>query len=256
MLTVWSNTQLPFEVQATLSDILELPPSEIRVVVPGIGGGFGGKLRIGVEHFCALLARKCGRPVKVITTSEEELTAAHPRQSSIITVKTGVTEDGRILAREGRVMVDCGAYAGSGPGTAAIALQILVGPYRTPNLRLESLAVYTNKVPSGSFRAPSGPMANFAVECQMDMIAADLGIDPLELRLRNVVRDGDLGPAGEVLEAVSIEDCLRRAADAIGWSDRRPAGPRQGDRLQLVDDDRRLVGRLRQAQSRRHGGAE
>src|SRR5262249_9224284 len=86
-----------------------------------------------------------------------------------------------------------------------------------------SLAVYTNKVPSGSFRAPAGPMANFAVECQMDMIATDLGIDPLDLRLRNVVRDGDLGPAGEVLEAVSIEECLRRAADAFGWNDRRPA---------------------------------
>jgi len=222
-LTVWSNAQLPYEVQATLSDILELPPSQIRVVVPGIGGGFGGKLRIGVEHFCALLARRCGRPVKMITTSEEELTAAHPRQSSIITVKTGVAADGRILARQGRVLVDCGAFAGSGPGTAAIALQILVGPYRTPNLLMESLAVYTNKVPSGSFRAPAGPMANFAVECQMDMIAADLGIDPLQIRLRNVVRDGDLGPAGETLEAVSIEECLNRAAQAIGWDDRRPA---------------------------------
>jgi CO/xanthine dehydrogenase Mo-binding subunit len=222
-LTVWSNAQLPFEVQSMLSDILALPSSQIRVVVPGIGGGFGGKLRIGVEHFAALLARACGRPVKIITTSEEELIAAHPRQPSIIRLKTGVDRDGRILAREGHVIVDCGAYAGSGPLVGAVALQILAGPYRTPNLRLESLAVYTNKVPSGSFRAPSGPMANFAVECQMDMIAEDLGIDPLELRLRNVVHEGDLGPAGEVLKSVSVEECLRRAADAIGWHDRRPA---------------------------------
>jgi CO/xanthine dehydrogenase Mo-binding subunit len=222
-LTVWTNAQLPFEVQSTLSDILGLPTSRIRVVVPGIGGGFGGKLRIGVEHFAALLARHCGRPVKIVTTSEEELIAAHPRQASIVTLKTGVTRDGRILARQGRVIVDCGAYSGSGPGTGAVALQCLVGPYRTPCLDLESLAVYTNKVPSGSFRAPSGPMANFAVESQMDMVAEDLGIDPLELRLRNIVREGDLGPAGEVLKAVSIEECLRRAADAIGWHDRRPA---------------------------------
>jgi CO/xanthine dehydrogenase Mo-binding subunit len=222
-LTVWSNAQLPFEVQAMLSDILELPASRVRIVVPGIGGGFGGKLRIGVEHFAALLARACGRPVKIITTSEEELIAAHPRQASIITLKTGVARDGRILARDGRVIVDCGAYAGSGPLVGAVALQVLVGPYRTPNLRVESLAIYTNKVPSGSFRAPSGPMANLAVECQMDMIAEDLGIDPLELRLRNVVHEGDLGPAGEVLKSVSIEECLRRAADAIGWHDRRPA---------------------------------
>src|SRR5436190_17869092 len=205
-LTVWSNAQLPFEVQTTLSEILQLPSSQIRVVVPGIGGGFGGKLRIGVEHFAALLARVCGRPVKIITTSEEELTAAHPRQAAIITLKTGVARDGRILAREGRVIVDCGAYSGSGPGVGAVALQCLYGPYRTPNLRLESLAVYTNKVPSGSFRAPSGPMANFAIECQMDMIAEDLDIDPLEIRLRNVVQEGDLGPAGEVLRSVSIEE--------------------------------------------------
>lgn len=222
-LTVWTNAQLPFEVQTTLADILGMPTSRIRVIVPGVGGGFGGKLRIGVEHFAALLARQCGRPVKMVTTSEEELIAAHPRQAAIITLKTGVDRDGRILARQGRVIVDCGAYSGSGPGTGAVALQCLVGPYRTPNLEMESLAVYTNKVPSGSFRAPSGPMANFAVESQMDMIADDLGIDPLELRLRNIVRDGDTGPAGEVLRAVSIEECLRRAADAIGWHDRRPA---------------------------------
>ena len=222
-LTVWSNAQLPFEVQAMLGDILELPASRVRVVVPGIGGGFGGKLRIGVEHFAALLARASDRPVKIVTTSEEELTAAHPRQAAIVTLKTGVAEDGRILAREGRVLIDCGAYAGSGPLVGAVALQVLAGPYRTPNLRLESVAVYTNKVPSGSFRAPSGPMANFAVECQMDMIAEDLGIDPLELRLRNVVHEGDLGPAGEVLKSVSIDECLRQAANAIDWHNRRPA---------------------------------
>jgi CO/xanthine dehydrogenase Mo-binding subunit len=221
-LTVWSNAQLPFEVQAMLSDILELPASRVRVVVPGIGGGFGGKLRIGVEHFAALLARASDRPVKIVTTSEEELTAAHPRQAAIVTLKTGVAEDGRILAREGRVLIDCGAYAGSGPLVGAVALQVLAGPYRTPNLRLESVAVYTNKVPSGSFRAPSGPMANFAVECQMDMIADDLGIDPLELRLRNVVHEGDLGPAGEVLKSVSVDECLRQAANAIDWHNRRP----------------------------------
>lgn len=222
VLTVWSNGQLPFEIQTTLSDILQLPTSRIRVVIPGIGGGFGGKLRIGVDHFAALLARACGRPVKMVTTSEEELIAAHPRQAAIITLKTGVTRDGEILAREGRVIVDCGACSGSGPGVGAVALQCLVGPYRTPNLRLESLAVYTNKVPAGSFRAPSGPIANFAVESQMDMIAKDLSIDPLDIRLRNVVQEGDLGPAGEVLKSVSIEECLRRAADAIGWHDRMP----------------------------------
>lgn len=221
--TVWTNTQLPFDTQNTLAEILDLPAARVRVIVPGIGGGFGGKLRIGVEHFAALLARKTARPVKVITTSEEELTAAYPRQATVISLKTGVDRDGRLLARRGKIIVDCGAFAGSGPGTAAISLQVLVGPYKTEALALEGIAVYTNKVPSGSFRAPAGPMANFAVECQMDMIAKDLGMDPLEIRLRNIVKEGDRGPAGEALQAVSIEDCLRKAAAAIGWQDRNPA---------------------------------
>src|SRR2546422_5652748 len=221
--TVWSNTQLPFEVQNTLAEILQMAPSKIRVVVPGIGGGFGGKLRVGVEHFAAFLARKTGRAVKVITTSEEELTAAYPRQGTVVELKTGVTNDGRIVAKEGRIWFDTGAFAGSGPGVASVATLVLAGPYKIPNLRLEGFAVYTNKTNCGSFRAPSGPQANFAVESQMDIIADALGLDPLELRLKNIVREGDEGPTGQVLNAVGLEECLRKAAAAIAWNDRRPA---------------------------------
>lgn len=220
--TVWSNCQLPFEVQATLSAILETSLSKVRIVVPGIGGGFGGKLRIGVEHFAAVLARATRRPVRVMTTLHEELIAAHPRQPARIVIKSGVSKDGRILARQARVTVDTGAFAGSGPGVAAIALQIIAGPYDVANLHLESLAVYTNKTPTGSFRAPSGPMGNFAVECHMDLIAEDLGIDPLELRLKNLVEEGGTGPSGEVLHSVSVRECLLKAAEAIGWDKRRP----------------------------------
>src|SRR5213592_615785 len=220
--TVWSNTQLPFEVQNTLAEILQMAPSKIRVVVPGIGGGFGGKLRVGVEHFAAFLAKATGRPVKVITTSEEELTAAYPRQGTVVELKTGVTKDGRITAKAGRIWFDTGAFAGSGPGVASVATLVLAGPYKIPNLHLEGFAVYTNKTNCGSFRAPSGPQANFAVESQIDIIADALGLDPLELRLRNIVREGDEGPTGQVLNAVGLEECLRKAAAAIGWSDRRP----------------------------------
>jgi CO/xanthine dehydrogenase Mo-binding subunit len=220
--TVWSNTQLPFEIQTTLSEILQLPSSRVRVIVPGVGGGFGGKLRVGVEHFAALLARKAGRAVKVMTTSEEELTAAYARQPAIVELKTGVSRDGRIIAREARLWFDTGAFAGSGPGVASVATLMLAGPYRIPNLLLEGYAVYTNKTNFGSFRAPSGPQANFAVESQMDIIADALGIDPLEFRLRNIVREGEEGPTGQVLTAVGLEECLRKVADAIGWTDRRP----------------------------------
>jgi CO/xanthine dehydrogenase Mo-binding subunit len=228
--TVWSNTQLPFEVQNTLAEILQIPPSKIRVVVPGIGGGFGGKLRVGVEHVAAFLARKSGRPVKVVTTSEEELTAAYPRQGALVELKTGVTKDGRITAKAGRIWFDTGAFAGSGPGVASVATLVLAGPYRIPNLHLEGFAVYTNKTNCGSFRAPSGPQANFAVESQMDIIADALGLDPLEFRLRNIVHEGDEGPTGQVLHGVGLEECLVKAAAAIGWEDRRP-GPGRGKGL-------------------------
>ena len=220
--TVWSNTQLPFEVQNTLAEILELPPSKIRVIVTAIGGGFGGKLRVGVEHFAAFLARRTGRPVKVMTTTEEELTAAYPRQGTVIDLKTGVTRDGRIVAKQGRIVFDTGAFAGSGPGVASVATLVLAGPYRIPSLLIEGYAVYTNKTNCGSYRAPSGPQANFACESQMDIIADALGLDPLELRLRNIVHEGDEGPTGQVLSGVGLEECLRKAAAAIGWQDRKP----------------------------------
>lgn len=229
-LIVWSNTQLPFEAQTTLADILELPPSQIRVIVPGVGGGFGGKLRLGVEHIAALLARKTRRPVKCLTTSDEELTAAYPRQPTIIDLKTGVTAEGRIVAKQGRIVVDAGATSGSAPGVASSSTLILAGPYRIPNLSLEGVAVYTHKTPTGSFRAPSGPQANFAVESQMDIIADALGLDPLDFRLRNIVHEGDEGPTGQRLTAVGLEECLRRAAEAIDWKTRKP-GPWRGKGL-------------------------
>ncbi len=222
VLTIQSNTQLPFETQATLAEIFGLAPSQVRVSVSIIGGGFGGKLRLGTEHYAAALARKAGAPVKVVTTCEEELIAAHPRQPLKIWLKTGVTRDGEILAKQARVFVDTGATSGSGVGVASSVMLMLAGPYRSPNLHFESVSVYTNKTPTGSFRAPSGPQGNFAVESQMDIIADAIGMDPLAFRLKNIVRDGDLAPNGQRLSSVSLEQCLTKVADEIGWDRRRP----------------------------------
>ncbi|MBX3521771.1 MAG: xanthine dehydrogenase family protein molybdopterin-binding subunit [Xanthobacteraceae bacterium] len=221
-LHVWSNTQLPFEAQATLAEIFKITPSQVRVNVTVIGGGFGGKLRLGVEHYAAAAALKAGRPVKFVSSCEEEMTSALPRQPLTIDLTTGVTKDGKILAKAASILVDTGATSGSGVGVASSVMLMLAGPYKIPNLRLESRSVYTNKTPTGSFRAPAGPQGNFAVESQMDIIADALGIDPLEFRLRNIVREGDLAPNGQKLESVSLEECLLKAADAIGWKDRRP----------------------------------
>jgi CO/xanthine dehydrogenase Mo-binding subunit len=225
-LSVWSNTQLPFEAQQTLAEIFRLSPSKVRVNVTVIGGGFGGKLRLGVEHYAAALSRTCGRPVKIVTSCEEELIAAYPRQPLQIDLKTGVTKEGKILAKQARVVVDTGATSGSGVGVASSSMLMLAGPYNIPNLLLESQSVYTNKTPTGSFRAPSGPQGNFAVESQMDIIADAIGLDPLEFRLRNIVREGDLAPNGQKLTAVSLEECLLKAAEAIDWKNRKPSAGR------------------------------
>ncbi len=217
LLSVYSNTQLPFEIQNTLAEILGIPPGRIRVIVTGIGGGFGGKLRIGMEHIAALLAQRTGRPVRVATTMEEEFAAAYPRHAVRITLRTAVHRDGTIVAKEADAILDAGAFSGSSPALPSVATLVLAGPYRIPNLRVEARAVYTHKQNFGSYRAPMGPQCAFACESQMDMIARRLGLDPLEFRLRNIVRDGDEGPTGQVFTRVSLQAALESVAEAIGW---------------------------------------
>ena len=225
-LTVWSNTQLPFATQTSLADMLQLPVSKIRVIATHSGGGFGGKLRPAMEPYAALLARASGRPVRLATTIPEELRASHPRQPAIVYLKTGLRRDGTIIAREGRLIFDTGAFAGSSPAVSSVATMVLAGPYKIPNLRLEGCAVYTNKANFGSFRAPSGPQACFAVESHMDSMARRLGLDPLAFRLKHLVQEGDVSCTGQVLTEVSIRQVLERAAAAIAWN--TPAGPHRG----------------------------
>src|SRR5438445_449190 len=205
--TVWSNTQLPFEVQNTLAEILQMAPSKIRVVVPGIGGGFGGKLRVGVEHFAAFLAKATGRPVKVITTSEEELTAAYPRQGTVVELKTGVTKDGRITAKAGRIWFDTGAFAGSGPGVASVATLVLAGPYKIPNLHLEGFAVNTGAAEIGTA----------ALTGAAQVLAEELGVDLADI---NVVSADtfstpfDFGAQGS-RTAFAVGNACRAAVDDL-----------------------------------------
>lgn len=225
---IWSSHQYPFGLRQDLADILHRPLDSIRVTVTGLGGGFGGKLYAGVEPYCVLLAEATGRPVKLQHTREEEMIATSPRMACRVRVETAVTSDGVLLARRGTLHYDAGAYSASSPGTVAVGLLTLPGPYRWAALELDSYAVYTNKANCGSYRGPGAPQAVFAGESQIDEIAATLGIDPVELRLRNIVGDGDLGPSGQVLEGVSAEQTLRAAAERIGWGDAKPSGVGQG----------------------------
>lgn len=189
-LTVWSCGQAPTAVQKVLSRVFDLPLANVRVITPFVGGGFGGKASVKIDPLVAALAWKAGRPVRVcLSISESMLTAR--RLSATITVRTGVRGDGTILAKAVRVVMNGGAYADTGPAVAIKAATRAIGPYRIPNLKLEALAVYTNTVPGAAFRSIGGPQAVWATESQMDIIAEALGLDPLELRYRNMLKPGE-----------------------------------------------------------------
>jgi CO/xanthine dehydrogenase Mo-binding subunit len=222
MVVITSSTQNPFGLLGNLSDILQLPTSKIRVISSGVGGGFGGKLDLGVEHFVALLARKTGRPVKYLWDREEEMKAAAPREGSVIYVKTGIMKDGTIIARQGKVILDAGAYSGDDTVIASVGAMLVRGPYNIPNLKVDSMAVYTNKANCGAYRGPSAPQTYYAIESHLDSIASKLNFDKVELRRLNALKDGDMGPTGQILDSVCMQETLTKAAEKIGMDQPRP----------------------------------
>jgi CO/xanthine dehydrogenase Mo-binding subunit len=189
-LTVWSCGQSPTAVQKVLSRVFNLPLAKVRVISPYVGGGFGGKASVKIDPLVAALAWKAGRPVRVCLSIAESMLTAR-RLSAHVTVKTGVRSDGTLLGKSVRVVMNGGAYADTGPAVAIKAANRAIGPYHFPNLRLESVAVYTNTVPGAAFRSIGGPQAVWASESQMDIIAEKLGMDPVELRYRNMLKRGE-----------------------------------------------------------------
>ena len=215
--TIWTTNQKPFAVRHYMSQALCRPMTKIRVIGLHIGGGFGGKLEMGLEPYCALLALKTRRPVKMVMTRAEEFVGANPRHASRFTLTTGVAADMTIICRRAEVILDTGAYSGNGPTAVGLALFLLSGPYRAEHQDLRGYCVYTNKASSGSCRGPGGPQAVFASESHLDMIAKEMGWDQLAFRMHNLVREGDIAGAGQRLEAVSARECLEKAAAAVGW---------------------------------------
>ena len=227
VLTLWTSTQLPFNIQTTVSRLLNRPTSTVRVIGMGLGGGFGSKLLLGAEAYAALLTLKTGgRPVRVLIPTADDLQDGYPRHPSHTTLRAAVQRDGTITALQGRILLDTGAFSGSGPGLASVTTLVLAGPYHIPNLDIEGLAVYTNKMNFGPMRAPAGPQAAFAIESLVDEIADELGMDAVELRLKNIVDEGDFGPTGQPLTGVGLRDALLGAAKAIGWGE--DPGPNRG----------------------------
>jgi CO/xanthine dehydrogenase Mo-binding subunit len=227
-ITVWTTTQKPFVFASYLAQALKRPISSIRIVPTHIGGGFGGKLFPCLEPYAILLAERSGRPVQMTLTREEEMTTTLLRHPSRVTIKTGVKQDGSLVAHRVRMLFNTGAYGGYGPNTAALGSLMANGPYRIPNWEITGLIAYTNNVPNGSVRCPGGPQMAFAVETHLEKVARAIGMDGLEFRLKNAWENGDTTCTGQVLDAVSIKECLQKAADAVEWDKPRPPGVGKG----------------------------
>lgn len=223
--TIWSTTQVPFPARAGVAETLGITESDVRIIVPHLGGGFGGKCDFHFEAHVALLARATRRPVKLVLNRREEFLATDKvRHAAIIDIETGVRHDGTITARRARIVLDGGAYAGDGLFAAEIGLMMVQGPYRIPNLSAEVHTVYTNRTPSGSVRAPGGPQTCWAVEQHNEVIAERLGLDPVEFRRRNMVVDGDTGQTGQRFDKPTAVDCLDRALALAGHGQALPDG--------------------------------
>ena len=223
--TIWSTSQVPFAARAGVAETLQMPESNVRIIVPHLGGGFGGKCEFHFEAHVAALARRAGRPVRVVFNRHDEFVAPdkvnHP---IVIDLKTGVTREGLITARSARIILDTGAYASDAPSIAEIATMMAAGPYDIPNLDITAHTVYTNKTPAGSVRAPSGPQVAWAVEQHTDEVGRQVGLDGYEIRMRNLLEDGDEGPTGQRMNAVGAKACLDKAAELIGFTDSPVSG--------------------------------
>ncbi len=223
--TVWTSSQTPFAARSGVAHTLGIPESNVRIIVPLLGGGFGSKCDFHFEAHVAALARAAGRPVKLVFTREEEFIAPdHRRESIVVELETGARRDGTLVARRGRLVLDGGAYCGEGGFFAQIAAMHACGPYVIENVDIDSKLVYTNNQPSGSIRAPTAPQTCWAVEQHMDELAAALDLDPVELRRRTLIQEGDESPVRQVFGPLGIRETLERAVELIGYGRELPAG--------------------------------
>jgi CO/xanthine dehydrogenase Mo-binding subunit len=221
-LTVWASCQDPFTLRDHLSGIFRLPLSRVRVIVPYVGGGYGGKLYVKAEPISAALSWMTRRPVKLALSVNESFKTV-TRHPARVTVKTGVSKDGKLLARDCQVYMDTGAYADAGPRVTQKAAYRALGPYKIPYAKVEAYGVYTNTVPAGAFRGFGALQVTWAYESQMDMIADRLGFDPLDFRLKNLLKKGDLYTAGDTPVDCDLKEGLLKVADGIHWDEKSKA---------------------------------
>ena len=213
--TIWTGTQTPHIVRSQVAEVFKVPVSDVRIIVHTLGGGYGAKCYAKLEPLAAVLAWKAHRPVKLVLTRDEEFRTV-TKHGATITLKTGVKKDGTLVAHQALAYYNTGAYADIGPRLIKNGGYSTVGPYRVPNVVADSYAVYTNTVPAGAFRGFGISQGAWAYECQMDMIAERLGMNPLELRRKNLLRDGDTFSTGQVVGDLHYGELLDNALQALG----------------------------------------
>jgi CO/xanthine dehydrogenase Mo-binding subunit len=217
-LTVTTSTQTPYAVRDALAYMFDLPTSRVRVIVPPLGGGFGGKTYAKIEPLAAVLALKTRRPVKVVLSREEEF-VTNRKHEAVVRLRTGVLRDGTIVAREVEALFNAGAYTDISPRLIKNGGYGAVGPYRIPHVHVDSYAVYTNLPSAGAYRGYGVSQGSWAYESQMDMIASELGMDPVEFRRRNLLKEGDTFATGEQLHGVRFDDVLTDALQLFNAED-------------------------------------
>ncbi len=221
--TVMVAGQWTHEDQEQIAHALGLPLEQVRVIYPAIGGAFGGREDMSVQIVLGLAAwklhqRGINRPVKIIWSREESIIGHHKRHPYFIRSRWGATRDGILVAAEVELVADGGAYAYTSTKVLGNATLMCTGPYRIPNVKVDSYAVYTNNIPTGAFRGFGGPQAAFSAETQINKLAEKLGLDPVEIRMRNLLREGDLLSVGTPLpKGVSITQVVEKCALAAGW---------------------------------------
>jgi CO/xanthine dehydrogenase Mo-binding subunit len=221
--TIWSSTQVPYAARSGVAQTLQIPEANVRIVVPLLGGGFGAKCDLHFEAQVAALARAAKRPVKLVFSRREEFVAIAQRREGIaMEFETGVTREGRIVARKARLVLDKGAYCGEGGFLGQMAAMHACGPYVIDNVFVEAHLNYTNNQPSGSVRAPTAPQVCWGLEQHMDEVARAIDMDPVELRRRTLIEEGAEGPTRQVFDEIGMKQTLERAVEMIGYGRELP----------------------------------
>lgn len=224
-LNIISSTQVPFHVRRILSNALDIPKSKIRVIKPRIGGGFGAKQTVVAEVYPAIVTLKTGRPAKIIYTREESLIASSPRHEMEIKVRIGANKDGHIRGIEVKTLSNTGAFGEHGPTTVGLSGHKSIPLYsKAEAFRFQYDVVYTNKMSAGAYRGYGATQGIFAVESAINELAVKLNMDPVALREMNLTRKGDVMHAyyGETANSCTLDRCLERTAEMIGWKEKYP----------------------------------